>query len=181
MRGNIKQFAEFLSWFGNTSLVARISLIMTEPQIDSSKKKPVILVAVGIISLILAAFAGNFVMQGMKEAKIKEQEKQAAIQAEQKRQAAIQEEQEKQASIRRRQTAKDNEKEHLANLKAEKEAALKAEAEKKEQERLAAIEAKKAAKQAELKAALDAPRPWQLEVKVKSNSNSLENVIRGEQ
>ena len=52
---------------------------MTEPQTDSSKKKPIILVAVGITSLILAAFAGNFVVQGMKEAKIKEQEKQAAM------------------------------------------------------------------------------------------------------
>ena len=105
---------------------------MTEPKTDSPEKKPIKLVAVGITSLILAAFADNFVVQGMKEAKIKEQEEQAAIQAEQKRQAAIQEEQEKQAAIRRRQTAEENEKKRLANLIAEKEAALKAEAERKE-------------------------------------------------
>ena len=156
---------------------------MTEPKIDSPKKKPIKLVAVGITSLILAAFAGNFVVRGMKEAKIKKQEKQAAIEAEQKRQAAIQQEQDRQAAIRRRETAEKNEQERLAAIEAEKakkEAALKAEAERKEQERLAAIEAEKAEKEAELKAALEAPRPWQLEVKVKSNSSSLENVIRGE-
>jgi colicin import membrane protein len=153
---------------------------MTEPQIDSSKKKPIILVAAGITSLILAAVAGNFVVQGMKEAKIKEYEKQVVIQAEEERQAAIQEKQDKQAAIRRRETAEENEQERLANLKAEKEAALKAEAERKEQDSLASIEAEKAEKEAELKAALEAPRPWQLEVKVKSNSNGLENAIRGE-
>ena len=108
---------------------------MTKPQIESSKKKPIVPIAVGVVSLILAVFAGNLVLQGMKEAKIQEQEKQAVIEAEQKNQAAIQKEQDRLATIRRRQTAEQNEQERLANLKAE--------AEIQEQERLAAIEAEK--------------------------------------
>jgi DUF4097 and DUF4098 domain-containing protein YvlB len=136
---------------------------MTKPKTDSFKKKPIMLVTLGVVSLIVTAFAANFILQGMKEAKIKEQEKQTAIQTEQKRQAAIQEEKE-------RQTAEENEPERLANLKTEVEA--------EEQEPLAALEAEQ---EAALKAALAAPRPWQLKVSIKSKSSDLENVIRGEQ
>ena len=175
-------------------------------QFYSSNKKAVKLSAIGLISLVLMAFAVNFISQGIEAARIREQEKQAAIKAEQERQAAIQ----------RRQAAEREERERLAALRAEaerkererlaviaaqraaREAAEKAEAERKEKERLAAIEAEKAEaerkererlavieaekarKEAALKAALEAPRPWESKVRIKSKKDELEDVIRGE-
>ena len=181
-------------------------------QFYSSNKKAVKLSAIGLISLVVMAFAVNFISKGIEAARIREQEKQAAIKAEQERQAAIKAEQERQAAIKRRQAAEREERERLAALRAEaerkererlaviaaqraaREAALRAEAEKKEKERLAAIEAEKAeekrkekerlaaieAEEAALKAALEAPRPWESKISIKSNSDELKDVIRGE-
>lgn len=149
----------------------------------SSNKKAVKLSAIGLISLVLMGFAVNFISQGIEAAKIREQERQAAIKVEEEKQAAIKAEREQQAAIRRRQTAERNERERIAVLRAEAErkereriAALRAEAERKERERLAAIEAKKAAREA----ALEAPKPWELKPSIKSNSDDLKDAIRGE-
>ena len=124
------------------------------------------LATLAVVSLVITAFTAYFILRGIKEAKIKEEEKQTAIQAEQKRQAATQEEQEKQAA----NEVEEKEQEDLTAI----------EAEEKEQEGLATIEAEKAEKDAALKAALEAPRPWQLKTSIKSNSSDLESVLRGE-
>ena len=129
----------------------------------SGHKKLVRLSAAGLISLSAIGFSVNAVVQKVEQARILEQERQAAIRAkaerklEQQRQAAIRaenerkEQQRRQAAIRenkRRQEAaraakveaERKERERIAAIRAERErqAAIRAEAERKEKERLAA-------------------------------------------
>lgn len=119
----------------------------------SGHKKLVRLSAAGLISLSAISFSVNAVVQKAEQARVLEQERQAAIQAEAERKekerlAAIRAENERKERERRKEAAriakaeaerKERERQAAIEAKRERQAAMRAEAQRKERERLAAI------------------------------------------